>query len=457
VAEGTLAKLARIRGGELSAAENVASALERIQELDKRINSFIELNPNALAEAEAVDRKIKRGERVGKLAGLTIGVKSNINVAGLRATCASRTLQNYVSPYDAEVIKRIRAEDGIIIGMNNMDEFACGSSGETSAFGPTDNPAAPGHIPGGSSSGGAAAIAARLCDLCLGTDTGGSIRNPASHCGIVGLKPTYGLVPRQGLIDLGMSLDQIGPLSADVAGTALLLETIAGRSDNECIMLKVDRVNYSELLREKSLKGMRIGISEKFSELTDPAIMEVIDGQIEKLRDLGAEIIEVDLPNLERGLSAYYLIVSVEFFSGTRKFDGRKYGRRIEDVCGEEVLRRILRGRYISQKEYRGKFYQRALQVRTLVRRELLAAFERVDVIVGPTVPKLPHRLGTKITPMEMYAYDYLTVPANLAGICAGVVNAGRVNGIPVGLQVQGRVLGEPEVLRVMQALEAAG
>jgi aspartyl-tRNA(Asn)/glutamyl-tRNA(Gln) amidotransferase subunit A len=222
-------------------------------------------------------------------------------------------------------------------------------------------------------------------------------------------------------------------------------------------MLKVDRVNYSELLREKSLKGMRIGISEKFSELTDPAIMKVIDGQIEKLRDLGAEIVEVDLPNLERGLSAYYLIVSVEFFSGTRKFDGRKYGRRIEDVCGEEVLRRILRGRYISQKEYRGKFYQRALQVRTLVRRELLAAFERVDVIVGPTVPKLPHRLGTKITPMEMYAYDYLTVPANLAGICAGVVNAGRVNGIPVGLQVQGRVLGEPEVLRVMQALEAAG
>lgn len=453
--QGTLEKLAEIRRGDLTATENVSSSLERIKKLDRKINSFIEINPNALEEAEAVDRKIKKGERVGKLAGLAIGIKSNINVAGLRATCASRTLQDYVSPYDAEVIKRIRAEDGIIIGMNNMDEFACGSSGESSAFGPTDNPAAPGHIPGGSSSGSAAAIAAGLCDICLGSDTGGSIRNPASHCGIVGLKPTYGLVPRQGLIDLGMSLDQIGPLSKDVSGTVLMLETIAGRSDNECIMLNVDKVSYSEKLQDCDLKGLRVGVSEKFSELTDPAIVEVINKEIEKLHDLGAEIVEVDLPNLERGLPAYYLIVSVEFFSGTRKFDGRKYGKKIEDVCGEEVLRRILRGRYISQKEYRGKFYQRALQVRTLIKRELMAAFEKVDVIAGPTVPKLPHRIGSKLTPMEMYAYDYLTVPANLAGICAGVIKAGEISGIPVGIQIQGRVLGELEVLRVMKALEA--
>jgi len=455
VDQGTLEKLVEIRRGDLSAADNVASALELIKKRDKQINSFIELNPNALAEAEAVDLKIKRGEKVGKLAGLTIGVKSNINVTGLRATCASRALENYVSTYDADVIKRVRAEDGIIIGMNNMDEFACGSSGETSAFGPTDNPAAPGHIPGGSSSGGAAAVAARLCDISLGSDTGGSIRNPASHCGIIGFKPTYGLVPRQGLIDLGMSLDQIGTLSADVAGTALLLETIAGKTGNECIMLNVEKVSYSEKLEKHDLKGLRVGVSPKFSDLTDPDIMDIIHRGIEKLQDLGAEIVNVDLPNLERGLSAYYLIVSVEFFSGTRKFDGRKYGKRIEDVCGEEVLRRILRGRYISQKEYRGKFYQRALQIRTLIKRELMAALEKVDVIAGPTVPKLPHKLGSKLTPMEMYAYDYLTVPANLAGICAGVIKAGDVNGIPVGLQIQGRTLGELDVLRVMRALEA--
>lgn len=452
--KGTLEKLAAIRDRTLSAAENVETFLSLIQKNDKKINSFIELNPNARAEAEAVDRRIKRSERVGKLAGLVIGIKSNLNVKGLRATCASRTLENYVSAYDADVVRRVRAEDGIIIGMNNMDEFACGSSGETSAFGPTDNPAAPGHIPGGSSSGGAAAVAAGLCDLCLGTDTGGSIRNPASHCGVVGLKPTYGLVPRQGLIDLGMSLDQIGPLAPDVTGAALLLETIAGKTDNECVMLNVNRVEYLERLESNGLNGMRVGVSPKFAELTESSVVRVIDREVEKLKDLGAKVVDVELPNLERGLSAYYLIVSVEFFSGTRKFDGRKYGKRIEDVCGEEVLRRILRGRYISQKEYRGKYYQRALQVRTLIRKELMAALEHVDVIVGPTVPKLPHKLGTKLTPMEMYAYDYLTIPANLAGTCAGVVKAGEVKGIPVGLQVQGKVLGEPDILRVMRALE---
>ena len=452
----TLEKLDAIRRGELSAVENMQRALERIKKHDKRIKAFIELNPNALAEAEAIDRKLKRGERVGKLAGLAIGVKSNLNVTGLRATCASRTLDDYVSTYDAEVVKRIRAEGGIVVGMNNMDEFACGSSGETSAFGPTDNPAAPGHIPGGSSSGGGATIAAGLCDLCLGTDTGGSIRNPASHCGVVGVKPTYGLVPRQGLIDLGMSLDQIGPLAPDVQGAALLLETIAGKTPDECVMLDVERVSYTNRLEGDEVKGMRIGISPKFAELTDPAVMGVIDGAVEKLRDLGAEIVEVELPNLERGLPAYYLIVSVEFFSATRKFDGRKYGKRIEEVCGEEVLRRILRGRYISRKEYRGKYYQRALQVRTLIRQELMRALERVDVIVGPTVPKLPHKIGEKISVSAMYAYDYLTVPANLAGICGGVVKAGDVNGIPVGLQIQGKVLGELDVLKVMRALEAA-
>lgn len=453
--EVTREKLEAIRKGELSIVENVEKALERIEKLNPKVNAFIEVNPEARTQAEALERKLKKGERLGKLAGLTIGVKSNINVLGLRATCASRTLEDYVAAYDAEVVRRVRAADGIIIGMTNMDEFACGSSGETSAFGPTDNPAAPGHIPGGSSSGSAAAIAAGMCDLCLGTDTGGSIRNPASHCGIVGLKPTYGLVPRQGLIDLAMSLDQIGPLSPDVYGAALLLEVIAGRNPNECVMLDVGGVELTDELNV-DIRGMRIGVSPKFEELTEPRVMEVIDGAIEKLHDLGAEIVEVDLPHLEKGLPAYYLIMSVEFFSATRKFDGRKYGKRIEEVCGEEVLRRIIRGRYISRKEYRGKYYQRALQVRTLIRRELMAALEKVDVIVGPTVPKLPHKLGTKLTPMEMYAYDYLTVPANLAGICGGVVKAGEVNGIPVGLQIQGKVLGEKAVLRVMRAFEAS-
>jgi len=453
--EVTKTKLEQLKSVGLSPVENVQRALERISKLNPKINAFIELNEGAVAQAEALEHKLKRGQRVGKLAGLTIGVKSNINVKGLRATCASRTLKDYVATHDAEVVKRVLAEDGIIIGMNNMDEFACGSSGETSVFGPTDNPAAPSRIPGGSSSGGGAAIAAGMCDLCLGTDTGGSIRNPASHCGVVGVKPTYGLVPRQGLIDLGMSLDQIGPIASDVYGAALLLDVIAGRNPNECVMLDVPKVSHADKLDGAEIKGMKVGISPKFAELTEPAVMDVIDKSIETLRDLGAEIVDVELPHLEKAMPAYYLIVSVEFFSATRKFDGRKYGKRIEDVCGDEVLRRILRGRYISRKEYRGKYYQRALQVRAIIRRELMAALEKVDVIAGPTVPKLPHKLGTKLTPMEMYAYDYLTIPANLAGICGGVIKAGNVNGVPVGLQVQGRVLGEEQVLRVMRAFEA--
>lgn len=450
----TLEKVRAIREGELSVVERVEEFLERV-ERERGLNAVLELNPRLREEAEVLERRLKKGEEAGRLAGLVIGVKSNINVLGLHATCASRTLEDYVSPYDAEVIRRIKREGALILGMLNMDEFACGSSGETSAFGPTQNPNAPGRIPGGSSSGSAASVAAGLCDLALGTDTGGSVRNPASHCGVVGLKPTYGLVPRHGLIDLGMSLDQIGPLSPDVEGAALLLERIAGRNEGESAMLEVEGVNLLEGMSSE-VSGMRVGICRKFAELTDSKIMGVIERAVQVLSELGARVEEVELPNLEKALSAYYVIVSVEFFSATRRFDGRKYGRRIEEVCGEEVRRRIERGRYISRKEYKGKYYQRALQVRGIIREELERALKKVDVIVGPTVPKLPHSLGTPLTPMEMYAYDYLTVPANLAGTCAGVVPAGRADGIPVGLQVQGRVLGEKEVLRVMLALERA-
>ncbi len=337
-----------------------------------------------------------------------------------------------------------------------MDEFACGSSGETSAFGLTQNPAAEGRIPGGSSSGSAAAVASDICDLSLGTDTGGSVRNPASHCGVVGLKPTYGLVPREGVIDLAMSFDQVSPFSSDVSGAALMTEVIAGKNSNESAMFDIDSVSYLDQLNG-GIEGMKIGISPKFRELTDSDIMESIDSTVEELSDMGAEIVEVELPNLEKAMPTYYLIVSVEFFSATRKFDGRKYGRKIEEVCGEEVLRRIVRGQHISRKEFRGKYYQKALQVRTLIKKEMNKALEQADVLVGPTVPKLPHEIGTEISPHEMYAYDYLTVPANLGGLCAGVVPTGEVDGVPVGLQVQGASLDELSVLKVMKALEEKG
>ncbi len=431
-----------------SAFENVSRYLEQIKK--DNTNSFIEINENALEDAKRVDKK---GVKAGKLAGLAIAIKSNINVRGLHATCASKTLEDYVSGYNATVIERIKREGGVIIGMTNMDEFACGSSGETSCFGPAENPAARGRIPGGSSSGSATAVAANLCDIALGSDTGGSIRNPASHCGVVGFKPTYGLVPRYGLIDLAMSLDQISPVSRNVYDTALMLEVISGFNRKEGTTLKIKNSYLKNL--DPDISGYKIGVVEEFERLTDPKIMTEIDRSIKRLEKGGAEIVEVNLPNLDKGLPTYYLTVFVEFFSATRKFDGRRYGKKIEDVCGREVLRRILLGKYISQKEFTGRYYKKALQFRSLIREEVLEALKNVDVIAGPTVPKLPHKLGEEITdPLVMYAYDVLTVPANLAGIPAGVIKAGKVNGVPVGLQIQGKPLAEQRILNVMHAFE---
>ncbi len=429
---------------EHSPEEHLARCLDRIEREDGRINAFIELNPRATEEVREAPH--------GKLRGMVVGVKSNINVRGLRATCASRTLENYVSPYDAVVVERLRREGAVVVGMTNMDEFACGSSGETSFFGPTRNPVAEDRIPGGSSSGSAAAVAAGFADAALGSDTGGSIRNPASHCGVVGVKPTYGLVPRHGLIDLAMSLDQIGPITRDVRTAALLLEVIAGRS-REASMLNADPEPYSRRLTP-DLSGVRVGFAREFEELTAPEILGVVKRSLRRLEAQGAEVVEVELPSLEKALPTYYLIVFVEFFSATRRYDGRRYGHRIEEVCGAEVLRRILLGSYISQKEYAGRYYRRALQFRSLIRRELLEALEKVDVLAGPTTPKLPHRLGEELSPLEMYAYDLLTVPANLAGIPAGVVPAGRAGGIPVGLQVHAKPLQEQLMLNVMLAAE---
>ncbi len=448
---GTIAeKLKSLSSGDLSAEENIQSFLEKIEK--ESYNAFLEINSRAVEEAKEVDRKIKQG-KAGKLSGLAIAVKSNINVKGMKASCASKTLENYTATYDATVIERIKREGAVVIGMTNMDEFACGSSGETSYFGPTQNPSAPGRIPGGSSSGSAAAVAGELCDMALGSDTGGSIRNPASHCGVIGIKPTYGLVPRQGLIDLAMSFDQIGPLANDVYSSALLLEVIAGYNPREAVSRGLENLNYTSNLTS-NLEGYKIGFVPEFEELTDKRIMAEIKKSLKKLEAQGAEVVEVNLPNLRKALPTYYLIVFVEFFSATRKYDGRRYGYRIEEVCGEEVLRRILIGSYISQKEYSGKYYKRALQFRSLIKKEMLEALKDVDLIAGPTTPKLPHRLGEEISPLDMYAYDVLTVPANLAGIPAGVIKGGEVSDIPVGLQLQAKPLEEQKIFNAMLALE---
>ncbi|MBI4438743.1 Asp-tRNA(Asn)/Glu-tRNA(Gln) amidotransferase subunit GatA [Candidatus Woesearchaeota archaeon] len=448
-------KVRLLRSGELAAADNVNAFIDKIRKGDKSLHCFLDLNEGAVRDAEAVDAKLREG-RAGRLAGLAFAVKSNINVRGLRATCASRTLEDYYASFDAYVISRIKSEDGIIIGMANMDEFACGVSGESSAFGPTANPAAPGFIPGGSSSGSAAAVAAGFCDVALGSDTGGSIRNPASHCGVVGIKPSYGRVSRFGLIDLSMSLDQIGPLCSDVFGAALALEVISGQSRYDGVSVDAAVPSYSGL--QPSVSKLRVGLSPDFERLcTDGRIYRLVADFARMFSSsTGSGLADVSLGYVDLAVQAYYPLVYVEFFSGTRRFDGTKYGRRIEESCGEEVLRRILGGREISKAEYHGAYYRKALAAKGIIADDFRRAFREVDVIFAPTTPVLPHRLGARIAdPKVLYAYDAFTIPANLSGVCAGVVNIGRIDGVPVGLQVFAPAFREDLLVAVLAECEA--
>jgi len=423
-------KLKLIKTGKLSAEQNIKSFLEKIEKDDKKgkkINAFIQLNPNALLEAKEVDNKLKKGKPTGKLAGLAIAIKSNINVRGLNASCASKTLENYKAGYDASVIEKIKKEDGIIIGMTNMDEFACGSSGETSAFGITKNPASLDRIPGGSSSGSAASVSACFCDIALGSDTGGSIRNPASHCGVIGMKPSYGAVSRFGLIDLSMSLDQIGPLAKNIEDVKLMFEIIRGKDEKDATTREINN-------KPKKTDKIVIGVVKVSA---DKEILDLIDKKVGVVcKKNGWKTQDIEIKHIDLGIQTYYPICYVEFFSGTRKFDGRRYGKKIEDSCGKEVLRRIFGGSEISQNEFAGRYYKKALDAKKILEKEFEKAFEQVDCIILPTVPRLPHKFAEKISFEDMYNYDTLTVLANIAEIPAISVPVGLVDGIPVGLQV---------------------
>jgi aspartyl-tRNA(Asn)/glutamyl-tRNA(Gln) amidotransferase subunit A len=425
--------------------EKYLKEIEKNNKKGKKINAILQINPKAIREAEQVDEKIKKG-RAGKLAGKVIAIKANINVKGLNASCASKTLENYKAGYDAGVVEKIKKEDGVIVGIANMDEFACGSSGETSAFGPTRNPKALGKIPGGSSSGSAAAVASGFCDLALGSDTGGSIRNPASHCGIVGVKPTYGLVSRYGLIDLSMSLDQIGVFARNVNDALLLLNVIKGKDER-------DATSYeSKEIKIEKLGKIKIGLPEVKA---DEKILDLVNKKAEELTEKNKwQITKVELPHVELAVQTYYPICYVEFFSSTRRFDGRRYGKKIEESCGEEVLRRILGGREISQAEYRGRYYRKALQAKQLIKKEFENAFKKVDCVIMPTVPKLPHNLGEKLTIEDMYDYDTLTVPANLAELPALNLPAGKIKGIPVGLQIMVPKFQEAKMFSIAKEFE---
>ncbi len=425
-------KLKDIKQGNLTAEENIKQFIEKIEKQNKEMDIVFHLNANAIEQAKLVDKKIKSG-KAGKLAGIGFLVKSNINVEGLICNCASKTLENYKSGFNASVIEKLFAEDAIVLGMVNMDEFASGASGETSAFGCCKNPAVLNRIPGGSSSGSAAGVAVGFCDFALGSDTGGSIRNPASHCNVVGFKPSYGMVSRYGLIDLSMSLDQIGPLTENVEDCEIVFNVIKGRDDNDAISREFEKKSFN--LKNQKIK---IGILKINA---NKEIWDLIRKKVEKVcreNDWVAE--DVEISYIDLGVQTYYPIVYTEFFSGTRRFDGRKYGLKIEDSCGEEVLRRILGGREISKEEFAGKYYRKALVAKKIIEKEFEQAFKNYDVIVMPTVPKLPHKIGEKIIVEDMYNYDVCTCLANLAEIPGISIPAGRIedkgDNVPVGLQL---------------------
>lgn len=407
--------------------DKVKTYLANIKKYNKIVNAFLEVRDEKeiLLEAKSLDSKSKKG----RLYGYVIGVKSNICVKGLHASCASKTLENYEAPYDATVISKIKEEDGLIIGMLNCDEFACGWTGETSAFGKTDNPAVPGHIPGGSSSGSAAAVAAGFCDLTLGSDTGGSIRVPASFCGVVGIKPSYGCVSRYGLIDLSMSLDQIGPIAKNVGDASLLLDVIKGIDEKDTTTF--DSKPFKNDKTEKMKYGL-VSVSE-----VDARIMEMIVGILVRANEkLKWSEKKVQLKNIDLAIQTYHPLVWTEFFSATRRMDGRRFGLKIEDSAGEEVLRRLSGGSEISRAESEGQYYHKALAVKELIKKEFERVLDEVDFIVMPTTPFLPWKFGTKVNIEKLYAVDALTIPGNLAEICAISIPIGKIDNKPVGMQI---------------------
>ena len=426
-----LQKVKDIKTGRLTAEENIKNFIDKIKKENKEMNIVLHLNDNSVQEAKEIDLRIKKGEKLGKLAGLGVLIKSNINVKGLICNCASKVLENYKSGYDATVIKKLKDEGAIVLGMVNMDEFACGASGETSAFGNCKNPKILNRIPGGTSSGPAAAVAANFCDFSLGSDTGGSIRNPASHCGIVGLRPSYGIVSRYGLVDMTMSFDTIGPLTQNVEDCEVIFNVIKGKDEHDAVSREFEG-------RKNDLKNIKIGIL-KINANED--IWDLVRKRVDEVcSEKGWTAEDVELNYVDLGIQTYYPIVYTEFFSGTRKFDGRKYGCKIEETCGEEVLRRILGGQEITKAEYGGQYYRKALIAKKLIEKQFEEAFKKYDVIVSPTVPRLPHKVGEKISTEDMYNYDVCTCLASLSEIpgmsvpCGVILEGG--DEVPVGLQI---------------------
>jgi len=462
---------AKFRRGEASPTEVVRALFERIDAEDERLHAYLSFDRDAaLAEAARWDGPV-RGEDAPPLAGIPVALKDNICTRHWPTTCGSRILQGFRPPYDATVVTRLRRAGAIIVGKANCDEFAMGSSTENSAYGPTRNPWDETRVPGGTSGGPTAAGAAGEATLALGSDTGGSIRQPAAFCGVVGMKPTYGRVSRYGLVAFASSLDQIGPIARSVRDAALLLQAIAGWDPADSTSVDVEVPAYADGLTA-SLRGIRLGIvKEFFAEGLDAGVAAAVREAIETYRRLGAACEEVSLPHASYALPAYYIIAPAEASSNLARYAGVHYGHRASNAAdlitlyshtrregfGAEVKRRIMLGTYALSAGYYEAFYLRALRVRTRIRRDFEAAFERFDALVGPVTPTAAFRLGEKVDdPLQMYLSDVYTVPLNLAGLPGISVPCGFVGGLPVGLQVIGRAFDEQTILNVAHAFEQA-
>ncbi|MEM7757342.1 MAG: Asp-tRNA(Asn)/Glu-tRNA(Gln) amidotransferase subunit GatA [Cyanobacteria bacterium P01_A01_bin.40] len=458
---------------ERSAVEIAQATLKQIEAVEPKVKAFLAVTSDrAIAIAKAVDDKIAAGESIGMLEGIPVGIKDNMCTKGIKTTCASQILANFVPPYESTVTQKLKDAGMVIVGKTNLDEFAMGGSTENSSFQTTANPWDLSRVPGGSSGGSAAAVAAGECVVSLGSDTGGSIRQPASLCGVVGLKPTYGLVSRFGLVAFGSSLDQIGPFSRTVEDSAILLNAIAGHDPNDSTSLKVDIPDYTQYLQPELKPGLKVGvITETFGEGLDPIVAETVKAAIAKLEELGAEVKEVSCPRFRYGIAAYYIIAPCEASANLARYDAVKYGLRKESDnllemytntraagFGAEVKRRIMIGTYALSSGYYDAYYLKAQKVRTLIKQDFDRAFEDVDVLVAPTAPTTAFKAGDKtVDPLSMYLLDLMTIPVNLAGLPGISVPCGfDSQGLPIGLQLIGDVLREDVLFHTAHAYEQA-
>jgi len=469
----TMDLLDRLRTGELTSAAVTAACLDAIDQSNARLCAFLHVDRTAaLAQAEAVDARRQRGEPIGLLAGMPVAIKDVLCTQGEPTTCGSRMLERFAPPYDAHVITRLKVADAVLLGRTNCDEFAMGSSGENSAYGATRNPWDLERTPGGSSSGSAAAVAARMAPAALGSDTGGSIRQPAGLCGIVGMKPTYGRVSRYGLVAYASSLDQVGPFATDVYGAALILEAIAGHDARDSTSIDCPVPSYTATV-EQPLAGLRVGFArEHFAEGLDAEIAAAVRTALDIYRSLGATVVDVSLPHSPYSIAAYYLVACSEASSNLSRYDGVHYGHRAENAktlvemysrsrgegFGAEVKRRIMLGTFSLSSGYYDQYYVKALKVRRLIRQDFDRAFESIDVLAGPVTPTPAYKLGEKANdPLSMYLGDIYTISANLAGLPGIVVPCGfTTDRLPIGLQLLAPPFEEERLLRAARMFERA-